>query len=82
MSDVTRFEQIEKVIKDAEKCVVLMEQQKKELEAQLKSAGFDSVEELESCLDGMDEVADAEEEKLSAKFEELHARLLDACSCD
>ena len=74
---VSKFQAIEKAIKDAEKCVLLMENQKQELDFQLKEAGFDSLEDLQSCCEGLTAIAEEEEEKLAEKIEELQNRLED-----
>ncbi|MBQ5839105.1 MAG: hypothetical protein IIW42_03630 [Bacteroidaceae bacterium] len=52
-----------------------MEAQKKELDAVLEENGFNSVEELESAIEGMSTVIAEEEERLTAKVDELQSRI-------
>lgn len=75
MDNTSRIQKISKAVDDAEKVVAVMESQKRELDETLKSYGFDSVEDLESAITGLQELIAEEEERLTDKLNILETKL-------
>ena len=76
MDNIEKLKNIGICIAKAERVVAVREAQKAELEKVLKENGFDSVEDLESAIEGMNEVIAEEEERLTAKVDELNQRVM------
>lgn len=75
MDNIEKLKHIGAAIQKCENAVAVMEAQKKELDAVLEENGFNSVEELESAIEGMSTVITEEEERLTAKVDELQSRI-------
>ena len=75
MDNIEKLKHIGMAIHKCENAVAVMEAQKKELDAVLEENGFNSVEELESAIEGMSTVIAEEEERLTAKVDELQSRI-------
>lgn len=75
MDNIEKLKHIGMAIQKCENAVAVMEAQKKELDAVLEENGFNSVEELESAIEGMSSVIAEEEERLTAKVDELQSRI-------